>query len=114
MTLASWGGTITVLSGTATIDSTIAGGGSGLAETGAGMLVLDGTLAYAGATTVAGGTLDLMSPPAAAPVIAGGRAIGPPAPSSARMALRLCTTSIRPCSASCKACSSIRLSIART
>ena len=76
LSLPSWGGTINVLAGTATIDSTIAGSG-GLAETGTGTLVLDGTLAYTGTTTVAGGTLDLMSPLAAAPVIAGGQAIGP-------------------------------------
>ena len=73
--LPSWGGTITVLAGTATIDSALAGGG--LAETGTGTLVLDGTLSYAGPTLVAGGTLDLLSPLAAAPVLAGGRAIGP-------------------------------------
>ena len=73
--LPSWGGTITVLAGTATIDSALAGGG--LAETGTGTLVLDGTLSYAGTTLVAGGTLDLLSPLAAAPVLAGGRAIGP-------------------------------------
>ena len=75
LTLPSWGGTSTVLAGTATIDSTIAGGG--LAETGPGTLVLNGTLAYTGTTLVAGGTLDLQSPPTAAPVIAGGRVIGP-------------------------------------
>ncbi len=73
--LPSWGGTITVLAGTATIGSALAGGG--LAETGTGTLVLDGTLSYAGPTLVAGGTLDLLSPLAAAPVLAGGRAIGP-------------------------------------
>ena len=79
LVLPSWGGTITVLAGTATINSTIAGGGSGggLTETGPGTLVLDGVLAYAGTTIVAGGTLDLQSPLAATPVIAGGRAIGP-------------------------------------
>ena len=75
LTLPSWGGTITVLAGTATIDSALAGGG--LAETGTGTLVLEGTLSYAGTTLVAGGTLDLLSPLAAAPVLAGGRAIGP-------------------------------------
>ena len=75
ITLPSWGGTITVLSGTATIGSALAGGG--LAETGTGTLVLDGTLSYAGTTLVTGGTLDLLSPLAAAPVLAGGQAIGP-------------------------------------
>jgi len=79
LSLPSWGGIISVLSGTATIDSTLAGGGggSGLAETGPGTLVLHGTLAYTGPTTVAGGTLDLESRLGTAPVIAGGRTIGP-------------------------------------
>ncbi len=67
---------ITVLCETATIDSTIAGS-AGLVKAGTGILVLDGTLAYSGATTVVGGTLDIMSPLAAAPLTAGGQAIGP-------------------------------------
>ncbi len=74
LTLPAWGGTIDVLSGTATVNSTIAGGN--LTETGPGTLIVDGSVACAG-VTVSQGTLDALSPLPAAPVIAGGRALGP-------------------------------------
>ena len=69
-------GSIAVLTGTVTVTSTFAGS-SGLAKTGAGALVAEGTLDYAGMTLVVAGTLDLQSPLACAPVVAGGQAIGP-------------------------------------
>ena len=69
----SWSGTIDVQAGTATFHAAIAGS---FAETGPGTLLLDGTLDSA-TVTVAGGTCDILSPLAAAPVLAGGRAIGP-------------------------------------
>ena len=68
-------GSIIVSSGTATIDSELDGGN--LMTAGTGTLVLGGTLAYTGVTIVDAGTLDLLSPLAAAPVVAGGQAIGP-------------------------------------
>jgi autotransporter-associated beta strand protein len=78
LSLPSWGSTISVLAGAATIDSAFAGGGNGgLAQSGRGELVLGGALGYTGPTTVAGGTLDLLSPLATAPLLAGGQAIGP-------------------------------------
>ena len=76
LSLSSWGGMITVLSGTATIDAAVAGGN--LTETGPGTLILNGTVTCAG-VTVAGGTLDPHLPLPAAPVVAGGRVIGPAA-----------------------------------
>jgi len=66
LSLAPWGGTITVLAGTATIDATLAGGG--LAKMGTGTLLLDRTLGLAGTTTVAGGN--------ARPHVAPGRSAG--------------------------------------
>ena len=75
-TLSLSSGSINVLSGTATIDAELAGSG-GLVKAGTGTLVVDGTLAYSGTTIVDAGTLDLQSPLAAAPVVAGGQAIGP-------------------------------------
>ena len=60
-----------MVSGVLTIDSAITGGG--LAKLGTGILVLGGPLSYTGGTTVAGGTLEPLSPlPAAAVVTAGG------------------------------------------
>lgn len=80
--LPSWGATITILAGTTTIDSAVAGGG--LAKLGAGTLVLGGTLGYAAGTGQDGwstlavaGVLDILSPLAAAPTIAGGQTEGP-------------------------------------
>ncbi len=77
----SWGETITVVGGTATINSAIVGGS--LTKTGSGVLVLGGALGCDGTTEVVGGVLDLLSPLAAAPMIAGGQAIGPGAVFSA-------------------------------
>ena len=75
LSLPSWGSTITVVAGTATIDSALVGGG--FAKTGPGTLLLGSTLGYAGTTVLLSGVLDLMSPLAAAPVIAGGQTTGP-------------------------------------
>ena len=74
LAIPTWGGIVTVPSGTATIHSTLTGGI--LAETGPGTLVLDGTLGCGGMLAVEG-TLDLLSPPATAPLIAGGQTVGP-------------------------------------
>ncbi len=74
-TLSLASGSIVVSSGTATIDSEL--DGSNLVKAGTGTLVLGGSLAYTGVTIVDGGTLDLLSPLAAAPVVASGQAIGP-------------------------------------
>ena len=104
----SWSGTIDVQAGTATFHAAIAGS---FAETGPGTLLLDGTLDSA-TVTVAGGTCDILSPLAAAPVLAGGRAIGPGALFAADN--QSLEQSIRPCSASYRASSSTRPSIART
>jgi autotransporter-associated beta strand protein len=81
LTMPSWGGTLNLAAGNsigsmATIDSTLAGSG-GIVVTGSGSVVLNGTIALAGPTTVAGGTVDFQTPLAAPPVIAGGQAIGP-------------------------------------
>ena len=80
LSLPSWSGMITVLSGTATIDAAVAGGN--LTETGPGTLILNGTITCAG-VTVAGGMLDPNLPLPIAPVVAGGRVIGPAAVFSA-------------------------------
>ena len=88
---------INVICGTATIGSTLAGGG--LVETGAGTLVLDGAQAVSvpARRWWTEGTLDPLSPLAAAPVLAGGQAIGPgTALQRQRVAQR---PSTRPCSA---------------
>ena len=74
-TLSLASGSIVVSSGTATIDSELEGGD--LVKAGTGTLVLGGTLAITGMTIVDAGTLDLLSPLAAAPVVASGQAIGP-------------------------------------
>ncbi len=75
-TLSILSGSISVACGTAAIDAELSGSG-GLVKTGAGTLVLDGTLAYSGTTVVAGGTLELISPSVAPPVVVSGQAVGP-------------------------------------
>jgi autotransporter-associated beta strand protein len=77
----SWGEMITVVGGTATINSAIVGGS--LTKAGSGELVLGGTLGCDSTSVVVGGVLDVLSPLAAAPIIAGGQAIGPGAVFSA-------------------------------
>ena len=58
ITLAAADTTFNTVTGRATISSTIAGSGS-LDKIGAGQLVLDGASAYAGGTTIHGGTLQI-------------------------------------------------------
>ena len=75
LSLPSWGTTIDVVSGTATVTVALAGGG--FTETGAGTLIVNGAATVSGTLIVDQGTLDLLSPAASAPVVVGGRAIGP-------------------------------------
>ena len=86
LSLPSSGTTIAVVSSTATIAATLAGGG--LAESGAGTLVLDGTLDLSDTAIVDQGCLDVLSPLASPPVAAGGQVMGPGAVQRERVAVR--------------------------
>ena len=75
LSLPSWGTSIDVVSGTATVTVALAGGG--FTQSGAGTLVVNAATTVSGTLIVDQGTLELLSPAASAPVVVGGRAIGP-------------------------------------
>ncbi len=75
LALPSWGGVMTVLGGTLTINSALVGGN--LVKSGSGELLLDGTLAYTGTTVVVAGQVELLSPVVSPPMVCGGKVIGP-------------------------------------